>query len=334
MIAGALITLNGGQIDLVDANPVHVAKMKEDGAKFVGNRTDTIPVSAMLPDEMEGLYDLILLATKQTAHEKVFASLMPHLHEKSLVLTLQNGIPEDLVASYVGKERTAGGAVLYGGTWEAPGVVNFTSVPAIQEEFSFDIGEVDGQVTERIEKVRDFLSLCGGTYIHTDFMGIRWTKLLINSAISGMSAALGCTFGDVIDSPEATYCMAYIATETIAAAHAEGFRLVDMIGASFYDMEVPVGTDPKKQGEFVVNFWDPHRKMKASMLQDLEKGLPTEIDYINGHVCAKGRKHGIPTPFNDKVVELVKRAQSTKSLNPFSVIEEFGPLLAAAYDPK
>ena len=51
---------------------------------------------------------------------------------------------------------------------------------------------------------------------------------------------------------------------------------------------------------------------KASMLQDLEKGLKTEVNMINGYVSKTGQKHGIPTPYNDKVVEIVRNIEDGK----------------------
>jgi len=69
--------------------------------------------------------------------------------------------------------------------------------------------------------------------------------------------------------------------------------------------------------------WDQHRETKASMLQDLEKGRTTEIDYINGIVSKKGKEYGIATPFNDKVVAIVKAKEKNKEINTFDYINEF-----------
>jgi len=66
------------------------------------------------------------------------------------------------------------------------------------------------------------------------------------------------------------------------------------------------------------------------MLQDLEKGNPTEIDHINGVVCRHGRECGVATPFNDKVVELVKEAEARKGVNDFRYLARFDDLIAKA----
>lgn len=53
-----------------------------------------------------------------------------------------------------------------------------------------------------------------------------------------------------------------------------------------------------------------YRKIKSSSLQSPERGRKTEIDYLNGYICARGRQHGIPTPINDAVVKMVKEIES------------------------
>lgn len=308
-IIGALINRGGRDAVLIDANREIVDAMNSSGATITGFMEVNVPVRAITPDQLEGVYDLIFLLTKQTYNHTALNQLIPHLNEKSTVCTLQNGIPEESVASYVGRERTVGGAVGFGATWVRPGVSMLTSPEATVRKFAFDIGEMDGSVTPRLDRVREVLGLAGGCHILTNLMGIRWTKLLMNATFSGMSAALGCTFGDVLYNDRAMVCVAHIADETIRVARASGYRLVEMQGVDFEVLELRDDSDIPGKMDFYRKVWGPHARLKASMLQDLEKGLKTEIDYINGMVCKKGRVGGVPTPYNDKVVELVSEAQ-------------------------
>lgn len=308
-IIGALIIRGGKEIDLIDSFKENVDVLNANGATVTGFMEINVPVKAITPDEMTGKYDLVILLTKQTNNEVALKQMIPHLHEKSTVCTLQNGIPEESVASYVGRERTVGGAVGFGATWIRPGVSELTSPAETVKKFAFDIGEMDGSITPRIHQVKEVLELAGGCHVLANLMGIRWTKLLMNATFSGMSAALGCTFGDVLYDDEAMVCVAHIADETIKAAHASGHRLVEMQGVDFEFLELQDDADIPGKMDFYRKVWGPHAKLKASMLQDLEKGRKTEIDYINGVVSRKGRVAGLPTPYNDKVVELVKEAE-------------------------
>lgn len=327
-IIGALVTRNGGQIDMIDAYQPTIDALRARGATVTGTMDFTVPVSALTPSDMEGVYDLFLLTTKQTALDAVLPALLPHMDEHSLILTLQNGIPEELVAAYVGRARTAGGAVGWGATWLEPGVSRLTSTQRVMERFAFEIGELDGCDTPRIRAAQEILGLVGHTEVMDNLMGIRWAKVLMNATFSGMSAALATTFGAVLGDETTLRCIAHIADETIRVANACGVRLATMQGKDFEDLRLNTPADIPSKFPFYHEVWDQHVALKASMLQDLEKGRPTEIDFINGIVCRKGDALGIDTPYNDKVVELVKRQESTGVLHSMAQKEEFLPLLA------
>lgn len=332
-IIGALMTQGGRPIDLIDANAEHVAALNRDGARITGELELVVPVTALTPQEMSGHYDLVFLLNKQTANDAVLEHLLPFLHSESVVCTLQNGIPEPRVASYVSAARTIGGAVGFGATWIGPGVSQLTTKVETMRDFAFEIGEIDGEPRPRLAQVQDYLSCVGTTRILPDLMGIRWSKVLMNATFSGMSAALGCTFGEVLDDPRAVRCVAFIADETVRAAHAAGYCMAPMQGEDFEAFLLESAAQVSAQFPLIERIWNQHRKLRASMLQDLEKGRDTEIRYINGVVCDTARQHGIATPFNDKVVELVLEAQHTRSVPDFSNIMRFDDLLDARTGP-
>ncbi|TGE34831.1 hypothetical protein E4K67_28570 [Desulfosporosinus fructosivorans] len=151
-IAGALITKNGGDVILIDANKEHVKALNEKGATITGTMELNIPVKAITPDEMTGVYDVVLYLVKQTYNEVALKQLLPHLGPDSVVCTLQNGVPEEAVAEIIGKERTLSGTVGWGATYVGPGVSMLTSDP---NKMSYDIGELDGSIRERTKKVAE-----------------------------------------------------------------------------------------------------------------------------------------------------------------------------------
>lgn len=99
--------------------------------------------------------------------------------------------------------------------------------------------------------------------------------------------------------------------------------MVEVLGESFEQFELTTDADIPKKIELFQRLWDNQGSQKGSMLQDLEKGRKTEIDCINGVVCRKGREAGIPTPYNDKVVELIKEEEKSGKLNDFSYLARF-----------
>ena len=329
IIIGARMTKNGKQVDLIDSFKENVDALNANGATVTGFLEMHQKVTALTPDQMTGTYDLVLLLTKQTVNETALKELLPFLHKDSIVCTLQNGVPEESVAEIVGKERTIGGAVGFGATWLRPGVSELTSSMEAIDKFGFEIGEIDGSLNPRLEKVKEVLSAAGGTVILTNLMGIRYTKLLMNSTFSGMSAALNANFSEVLADPKAMVCVAHIADEVIKVCRGLGYRMVEMQGVDFEFLELNSKADiPSKMGMYK-QVWGRHNN-RASMLQDLEKGKKTEIDYINGVVCRGGQKCGIATPFNDKVVELVKEAEAKGGVNDFSYLERFNDIIESA----
>ena len=76
---------------------------------------------ALTPDGMEGIYDLVVYLVKSTYDEQALPQILPHLGADSVLITLQNGVPEEKVASFIGRERTLGGAVMWSAELVSPG---------------------------------------------------------------------------------------------------------------------------------------------------------------------------------------------------------------------
>jgi 2-dehydropantoate 2-reductase len=320
-ILGAYITKAGYQVDLIDANAAHVKALNEKGATVVGTVSFNVPVKALMPEEMTGVYDLVIYMVKQTFNETALKQVLEHIDANSTVLTLQNGVPEQAVADIVGAERTIGGTVGWGATWREPGVSELTSNP---DRMTMELGELNGGVTARLEEIQKVLESMCPTLLLENLMGIRWTKLLVNSTFSGMSAALGCEFGDILDDREALDCVKHIANECIKVGRAAGIKMEPMQGFDigtllyFENREQMAANDPVYH-----NMWGPHRKLKASMLQDLEKGKKTEIRAINGVVCDYGKKYGVATPVNDQVVATVEAIERGEKQYVFGNLKAF-----------
>ena len=314
MTTGALIAKNGGQVDLIDSFEGNVIALNEKGATVTGTLDFNVPATALTPEQMTGIYDLVVLLCKQTASKEALESLLPHLGPESVVCTLQNGIPEETVAQYVGWERTMGGIVCFGATWKAPGVVECTS--EAMDKVLFVIGEPSGKITPRLLEVQKFLGQAGVCNISENLMGERWLKVMINAAMSGMSAALGCTYGDVMDNEVALRAAAHIFSEAIKCCHGRGYHMELLDGHDMEKLEINDPADIAGNMETIRTLWAPHRRLKASMLQDLEKGRATEIDAIDGKVCDTGRDVGVPTPYSDMVVACVKAAEHFRTVMP------------------
>jgi 2-dehydropantoate 2-reductase len=324
---GAIMTREGLPVDLIDASVEQVNALKSKGATIVGAIEMVQPVSALTPEEMTGTYDLVFLLTKQTANHAALPNLLKHLHPESIVCTLQNGLPEESVASYVGKEKVIGGVVAPACALVEPGVARANSSLEVMRQFAFELGEINGQITGRLKKVAKCLELVGKVDILDNLTGVRWSKLKINCSGAGLSAALNTTLGQNIDTPEGLICLAGLADEVVHTAQAQNIKLVHMQGFDISLFRLSGPQDIQRVVPMLKTIWERHRPGRGSMMNDLSRGLKSEIDYINGVVVNKGRELGIATPFNELVVEMVHEAEAGKRLNDPAMISRFGPLI-------
>ncbi|RJS50116.1 ketopantoate reductase family protein [Bacillus sp. PK3_68] len=322
-IAGAYIAAGGQDVELIDVYQAHVDALNQTGAKIIGTTDFQAKVKAITPDDMSGTYDLVLLLTKQLFNDSVLKNLLPFLGEQSVVLSLQNGIPEEKVASIVGRERVIAGSVEFGATFMEPGVSKLTTEFTHFKEYAFQIGELNGETTERIQQIKSILDLVGGTHISNNLVGTKWSKLLINNAFSGLSAALNKEFGGVLDHEVSIVSAAHIADETIKVGHVNGVKFAKMNTFDIASLEIKSEKDIPERVQTLRKFMESSRLLKASMLQDLEKKRKTEIDYINGVVPRLAADKGILTPYNDMVVKLVKQAEETQSVSNFETNIKF-----------
>lgn len=320
-ILGAYITKNGGEVELINRNKAHVEALRSNGATVTGTVNFTQKVTAYTPDEMSGRYDIIFLMTKQQHNGEVVAFLKDYLAEDGVIVTLQNGIPELLIGEIVGEERVLGCTVAWGATMKEPGVCELTSAP---DSLTFSLGSLQAQPNKHLNDVKALLELMGPVEIDRNFIGSRWSKLLINSAFSGMSAVLGCTFGEAAGNKVSRRVVQALIKECIDVCAAGNIRIEPVQGKDIVKLLDYKNSIKKAFSFFIIPIAiRKHALLKASMLQDLEKGKKCEVDAINGVVSAFGRKVGVPTPMNDTVVNVIHQIEDGKLTPSFDNLKLF-----------
>ncbi len=307
-VLGAYMTKNGVPVDLINRNRAHVEALNTKGAKIGGTVDMTVPVRAILPYEMEGVYDVIFLMTKQLENREVVTKLLPFLGENSVLVTLQNGIPEPEIAEIVGPQRTIGCVVEWGATLKGPGECELTSDP---DSMSFHMGRMEGITDGQLALVKSLLEKMCPVEIEENLLGVRWSKLLINATFSGLGTVMGGRFGDVSETKEARPVALACMKECIDVGQAAGAVFAPVQGKDSTKLFYYKNDLKKAFANFLLPIaMKKHRLIEPSMLQDLKKGKRCEVDAINGVVCAWGRKTGVPTPVNDRIVEVIKKEQA------------------------
>ena len=320
-ILGAFITKKEGQIDLINRNRNHIAALRQNGATITGTLQFNQKVTALTPDEMSGKYDIIFLMTKQLQNKEVVTFLKDYLEEDGVIVTLQNGIPEYEISEIVGEQRVLGCTVAWGATMGAPGTCELTSSP---DSLTFSLGSLSSKPNAHFGEVKALLEMMGPVEIDENFIGTRWSKLLINAAFSGMSAVCGSTFGEAAADKASRRIVQALIKECIDVCAKGGIKIEPIQGkdvVKLLDYHGPI----KKALSFAIIpiAIKKHALLKASMLQDLEKGKLCEVDAINGVVCNYGRKVGVPTPCNDKVVEILHKCEKGELKPSFENVKLF-----------
>ena len=309
-VLGAYITKNGGKIDLINRNKAHVEALRKNGAQIVGTVDMKVPVTAIFPDEMQGKYDVIILLTKQLFNKEVVTMLKDFLADDGVICTLQNGIPEPLIAEIVGSNRTVGCTVEWGATLKEPGVAELTSDT---DSLSFHMGKMDGITNEQFNKVKSTLELMCPVEVEDNLLGARWSKLLINATFSGLGTVVGGTFGSISESNDAKPIALATMKECIDVGHAAGITFAPVQGKDITKLFYYKNSIKKAFAKLLLPIaMKKHRDIVPSMLQDIRNGKKCEIDAINGVVCEYGKKHNVPTPYNDKIVDIIKQIQDGK----------------------
>lgn len=201
-----------------------------------------------------------------------------------------------------------GCAVEWGAALVEPGVCELTSD---KDSLSFHMGKMDGITDEQFKMVKELLQMMCPVHEEENLMGARWSKLLINSTFSGLGTVVGGVFGDVTEDKAGQKVAIRCMKEIIDVGHASGVEFAPVQGKNIVSLFYWKGALKRAFGCFILPIaLKKHRDIEPSMLQDLKKGKPCEVDAINGVVCDFGKKYGVATPINDRIVEIIKKIQN------------------------
>lgn len=314
-VLGAYITNAGYQIDLINRNKDHVKGLKEHGAQIIGKINFTQEVHALLPEEMKDQYDIILLMTKQRYNQEIVDFLVPYVKDDGVICTMQNGLPELSVATIIGADRTIGCTMSWGATFLGNGKAELTSEPE-RNVLTFSIGKYGNNPQDKFDYIVELLNTMGEVKIEKNFIGARWSKLLVNAAFSGLSVVTGETFGAISKNKTSRLLALKAIKECIDVAHTDNITIEPIQGKDVVKLMNYNNKLKRAFSMFILPIaMRKHKNIRSSMLRDIERNRKTEIYAINGVVCNYGDKVSVETPINDMIVSIVERIEN-KELNP------------------
>lgn len=287
---GGTLAQGGSEVYFVDQWKEHIDKINENGLKMTDEKEDWyVKVDARTSAEGMGPVDLVIVLVKSFATKEAVSQLKETnvIGENTLVMSLQNGLGnEETIAEVVGEANVISGKTYVGGRLLSPGYVS----AGVKGKYTY-IGELTGEITDRIEAVCDEFNKAGLLCeVSDNIKGLIWDKLLINVAAGALCGITRLPYGPLYEEE-------YI-KETAVAAIQEGIDVAKAAG-------VKLKSEDPEYPWYAASEGLPET-FKTSILQSLELKRPTEIDFINGSVVEWGKKFGIPTPVNRTLVTCVK----------------------------
>ena len=295
--------------------PVRLAARNTDSAKALRRsglrvsgiggevRADAIDVAAIEDYGKGDQFDLILLATKAQDALEVAPHVLGLLAPEGVILPIQNGGVARALADRLGEDKILGGFSNLGATMVEPGVYEQKNAGHLL------IGELAGGVTERVERVARALGRAIEVKVSSNLTGAIWSKLLINCSVTTLGALCSQTMRQYIETEAGKKVFRRTYEEALSVALAIGTRLERLTVDP-----IPPGWPSKSAAEEEYKAWVEtvlafYGDIKPSMLQDIERGRKTEIDFINGYVVKLGHVSGVPIHMNARMTGLIHQIE-------------------------
>ncbi len=328
VVTGSLAE-SGQDVTALTTNEGIHAALSDRGLKLVGEgapRHVRAPVAHGVAGLEQGkTFDYVILATQPPQVEEAARMAAPLLSADGAMVCLQNGLCEERVAKIVGDDRVIGGIVAWGATMPEPGLYERTAAGG------FTLGRIDGRALGPAhDPLTRALEAIGPVETTDNLRGKRWSKLAINCAISSLGTIGGDRLGALMPHRFVRRLALEVMTEVTHVARKENVRLekvsgtIDLSWIALDEAERAAAGSPSlvaKHGLLLaVGF--RYRRMKSSMLSAIERGRTPAVDFLNGEVIDRARRHGSPVPVNEAIRDAVWSIANGKSKPGLALLKD------------
>jgi 2-dehydropantoate 2-reductase len=287
-ILASHLAASGNEVYGVDVWEELIDTIKEKGIhikKLVTLQANLSQACLSIKDLKSQEFDYVVITVKTPYMKKVVPDLK-ELTGKFNVVAFQNGLDnEEYLAEFFPRERVLRVVVNYAGNLVSPGIISMSFFHKPNYVGGLDKNKINKNA-EELAQVLTNASL--ETEPTEDIKRYTWKKAILNAILAPLSALLGMTMVEVMECEETRSMVELLFKESLEVAKKVGYDF----GKDFY-----------QQGMKYLSTAGHH---KPSMLIDIEKGNPTEIDFINAKIAYYGQKLNIPTPYNTAITSLVK----------------------------
>ena len=297
------LTQAGYDITIIDQWPAQVETLRSTGLHI--QMTDgnlQVPVRAHHLCDLASLnleFDIVFLAVKSYDSRWMAELIKPYLKCSGVLVPTQSGMNDDSIASLIGRERTLGCVVELSAAIFTPGLVQRNTT---HNGTWFAVGELDGSYTERVREIQSILGNVGRCDVTNNIYGAKWTKLIANTMTAGPFGLLGLRNCEAAELPGMFDISLNLGRESLAVGVATGYRIEPLFGLRADEF----AGDNDDVLTTIVKTLVRHlgSRSRTAPTHDHIKGRRGEIEFISGVVVRRGKDLGIPTPFNDAVVEI------------------------------
>ena len=307
---GSFLSRAGHDVTLVDPWAEQVEAIRQRGISVTGPHDPFVarPTAVHLHEAQRLPRDFDIAFVAMKVYDTAWAAQLAarHLAPHGYVVASQNTWPDPVVASVVGPSRAVGLVMSKIGValWKPGEVERGMERGQGKGHDVFRAGEHDGRITPRVKELAELMSVIDGSLATDNLWGERWCKLCANAMGNPVQGMSGLGSFDIASSEVGRAITIHLGAESARVGLALGYRVPKFNGAA---AEEWADAGRRERWDTLDKMLTPTsaggRNWRASMAQDVAKGRPTEIDYMNGHVVAKGPECGVPTPVSSAVVE-------------------------------
>lgn len=290
-LLGARLARSRARVTLISTNTQHMQAIQNQGLQIVEmdqslSRHNLQALNS--PEQMDEAPDLALILVKSYSTLQAVRSILPVCSNKTLFLTLQNGIGNwETIAQAVPRQNILAGITAQGATYLQPGKIRHGGDGATY------IGEIEAPAGERVQQIVEVFQQAGlETQPTEETIKLLWHKLLINAGINALTGILKVPNGLIAESAPAQEIALSAVREGLAIARAKDLILGE-----------------EKIQQQVLAVARATARNISSMHQDLLRGRPTEIEAINGALVKIGQEQGLNCPVNQTLTNLVRTIQ-------------------------
>ena len=286
---GGLMAEKGLDVVLIDVWKDHVDTINKNGLKMDGHGGDRfIKIKATTDPSTLKPVDAIIIMCKATALKIALTNAKNIIGDKTMLMSFQNGIGHEAIMQEIaGKDKVLGGTTTQASNIVGPGhIKNHGSLPSW-------IGEYEGGMSDRVSDLAEtFTAHNLETIAVADIKKRKWMKLFALTAIGPLSSVFNLHHTDLYitnkNQKVSRRLGKQIILETRAVAKADGVDVTEDECLEMFNKIV-----------------DSKQTNKSSMCFDILNKRKTEIEFINGAVAKIGKNHGIKTPMNDLMYDMI-----------------------------